>query len=725
MVELICSYKRTIFRNLETGYTIFIIKTNEKKDVVCKGYISTYSNGMPLKILGSLTNDNFGDYLSVIAVTEFSDNSQTTIDYIVNKKIPGIAKGIATKIVDIWGDNLFAFVNQPDAVNRICKQIPRINIEQANVLVSLLKEETVRREVYEYIKRYGGNYALSLKIIDEYGIAALTEIRKNPYLVGQKCGIKFEICDSIAKGNGFDYISNERLDALIYESMISIMNSGHTYATYKQIYNKIKQIIKQSAYSKDIPALALINELNRCNFIKIEQGNPNRFYLNKILQNEKNAAFHLKRLINTKYDLNYNSNYINIIEKECGINYELYQKKAFDVLKNTGVKIITGGPGTGKTTTINGIIKNYKYIEPNKKIALCAPTGRAAQRMSESTGLEAFTIHKLLNYTLFGTNESYKNESDPIDADMIIVDESSMLDISLLSIFLGAVKSGSLVIFVGDINQLPSVGPGNVLKDLIDSKKIDVYRLDAVFRQDETSNIVYNYRQIINGNSSLRSGKDFEIFYCENKDQIINKINEIVDNNYDKDNPFDMQILSPVKEDVSGVNNLNKIIQEKVNDNSCYLSYGNTKFNKNDKVIFIANNYEKGYYNGDIGIIKYVEEKSLCVDVNGNEYEISEKELSEISLAYALTIHKSQGSEFPYGIVVLPYNAGSLLNRNLLFTALSRFKNKVYLIIENDALNRCVINNSVEKRNTKLKERLNGNKYELFNIIEKTEIREF
>ena len=731
MQEIICTYKKTIYRDIQSGFTIFTIKTKDKEvfkkdnDIVCKGYIPSYSIDMPLKIIGEWKEEKNEYCFNVDQVFEYSNDENNTIEFISNKLVKGIAKATAKKIVEVFGNDIFSIVCNPQAATLISEKIPRINKEQATILVSKLKQERIKRELYEYISRFGANYTVATNISDEYGLSSIEKLKESPYTVGKNAGLRFEICDAIARAQGFNYICEDRLNALIYEAIICIMNSGHTYATTKQIGEKINQIVKQTVYPADIPSICIANALNRCKFIKIEKGKPNRIYLNKLWNDEYLSALNVNRLSNCKKDLGFNDKYIDIIEQECNIKYAKLQKQAFNVLKNTGIKIITGGPGTGKTTTINGIIRNYKEIQPHGKIVLCAPTGRAAQRMSESTGMEAFTIHKLLEFTAFGNNVMHKNQNDPINADLIIVDESSMIDISLFNILLSAIKTGTLLILAGDVNQLPSVGPGNVLKDLIKSKKIDVYKLDTVFRQNETSNITYNYRQILLGNNELRCGDDFEIINVNTKEEMVENIYNIMEKLYDKENPFNIQLLAPTKEGIAGIYNLNNELQEKLNHSDCFIKYGKHQFNKNDKIIFTVNNYDKGYYNGDIGTIKYIEENSMIVDICEKDYEISEKELSEVMLSYCMTIHKSQGSEFPYGIIAIPSDAGNILNKNLLFTAISRFKNKVWLIIEGDALNKCLENSSVEKRNTRLKEKINGEKAEFYKVVEVDKIKTF
>ena len=393
------------------------------------------------------------------------------------------------------------------------------------------------------------------------------------------------------------------------------------------------------------------------------------------------------------------------IEAECGIRYAEQQKEAFRLLKRSGISILTGGPGTGKTTVINGLIAAYQKLHPNARVKLCAPTGRAAQRMTESTGLEAVTVHRLLDFRPYGQGDvMYKNADNPINAGLIIMDEVSMLDTELLSIFLSAVKSDTSVLFVGDENQLPSVGPGNVLHDMIGAG-IPTVRLSAVYRQSSQSPIIQNAQRINDGNSDLIECSEFGLWFTDNPKNIAHKILSRVCTLYDPQHPFDVQVLTPVRGGDAGVIGLNNMLQQMLNprrEGEPELAFGWARYRLRDKIIMLSNNYEKGYYNGDLGVVTDIADGCLTVDIMGKRIDIEREIMKDVSLSYAMTVHKAQGSEYKHVIIALPYKPANMLQRNLLFTAVTRAKTSVMIISENGALQKAVKTCNARQRNTRL-----------------------
>lgn len=713
MNEFSCVYKRTIFRNTKTGYTVFAVDTKEKTEhrdrngfVVCIGTIPTYSQGMPLKVSGEWTIKNTRNYFKIDKITEYSDEKNTTIDFITNSGIKGVSSKTASNIVDVFGTDIFSLIDKDNAVQLLTSKITRLSEERATTLVRKLKLDRLKREAYEYLVKFGGDYSSAIKIVENFQETWKIKLIENPYYIGSKYGLSFYVSDSIAKDNGVDYINKNRINAIIFESLVSSLNSGHSYLTLKELHNKIKYIVKQSAFCEDIPLEMIVYALLNCKFIVIEEDAPHRIYLKKIWEYEANSALEFLRIKKSAYTLPYRNDIVDEIESKCKIRYAKSQRDAFQILKSSGLKIITGGPGTGKTTTLNGIIQAYHMLNPDKKVILCAPTGRAAQRMSESTGLPAVTIHKLLDFQYIGDDLSHKDKYDPIDADFIIVDESSMLDIQLFYILLSAIKNGSLVCFLGDVNQLPSVGSGNVLMDLINSKKAETYRLDTVFRQGETSGIIRNCTNILKGNYNLEETKDFHIINVSSHEDTNKELLKLARKFYDKDDIYSLQILGPKLKGDNGVENINRLFQDEFFSCASSISYGYHSFHVQDKIILTKNNYEIGYYNGNIGEIKELYTDYMIVDINGIEFKIPEKCYEDIKLAYSITIHKSQGSEFSRCIIILPDDAGSILTKNLVFTAISRAKNEVYIINENNALAYALNNDKTFKRNTTLKDKI-------------------
>jgi ATP-dependent exoDNAse (exonuclease V) alpha subunit len=664
-----------------------------------------------------------------------------------------------------------------------------LNKEKADKLIESINNTIMQKHVFEYIVKFGGSISSAIKIVNRYGQFSLQRLKNNPYEVGMAGSLDFYICDSIAKECGISAYSDMRIQALINEAFNLITQNGDTYTTQSALYETIDSIVKNSFFDVKISKYMILPILCSSENIVIEYDEDNdknfRIFPKYLYRDEQSILSSIKRL-DVKKDLDFDVSYVDEIEIIYDINYEKWQKEAFNLLKTSGIKILTGGPGTGKTTVIDGILKVYNRMYPNKKIVLCAPTGRAAQKMKESTSHEALTIHKVLDYQPYGNEAVYKNALNPINADFIIVDEFSMVDTSLMSILLNAIKPGSLILFVGDIDQLPSVGPGNVMRDLLKSEKIETYHLKTIFRQSENSNIIKNANKINKGNIDLSTGNDFEIYKFNEKKEIIDFLSEYIKKEKDLDLD-EFQILSPIKNSIIGVDEINILAQKEFNtkelvlnvseqmlsikplvdvDNIYYryykrkdeppsfikydepffidygiwqfeffyekdneksrvykdilkiqtlemtkkalskINYGKFEFRKYDKIIMTQNNYEEGYYNGDIGKIVDIHEKYIEVLIN-NEYKvIKQANWNDMELAYAITIHKSQGSEYNTVVVVLPSDIPKMLKRNLIFTAITRAKNKVIILAESDGLERSILNNQTNIRNTYLYERL-------------------
>lgn len=712
MKEFNVIYNKTIYRNIKTGYTIFSVSTNSPEykrtdtgPVPCIAIVPTYASGMPLKIKGDWNVSDKGIYFDAEIVYEHCENEESAIKFLLDGNIKGIADKTAKKIVDVLGTDIFKAIQKQDLVNKIIKEIPSIDEEKATLLANYILDGKIKRDAYQFISNFGGTYIEAIKLVDLYHLKWRSQLLMNPYYIGKQSGLSFYVCDSIAMTNDIDYLNQNRINSLIFESLIQSLNNGHVYLTQKELINQLNKIVKSSACAKPIPTETITSALLHCKFIVIEKDKPCRIYLKSYWTYENESVRHFNRLQNTKVKLPFNDNIASIIEKECHIRYAPAQKKAFDLLKTTGIKIVTGGPGTGKTTTINGIIKAYTMLNPNNKVVLCAPTGRASQRMSESTNRVALTIHKTLDYQCFGNDVSHKDSSNPLDAEFIIVDESSMIDIELFSILLDAIRSGSLICFVGDTNQLPSVGAGRVLNDMIESGKAEVYKLDTVFRQNETSKIIRNCNHILR-NESLEEGEDFEIINVDTLDEMSSKIKEITSDLYDEKDPYNMQILGPVKNGHCGIFDINEHIQKLLNHNPVEMYYGKRTYKLNDKVILNKNNYGEGYFNGDLGTITTIESNRIEITTDDKVIELTQRNYEDMQLAYATTIHKAQGSEFPNCIIVLPNRGGNMLNRNLLYTAVSRAKKKVYIINQDNVLEKAISNIKAYKRNTRLKEKI-------------------
>lgn len=437
----------------------------------------------------------------------------------------------------------------------------------------------------------------------------------------------------------------------------------------------------------------------------------------KYLTAEKRIAKNIRRLASASCEnQSFSPDLILYAARACKMNYGEQQRSAFPmVLRKKGVKILTGGPGTGKTTTILGILLAYKRMHPKDTIRLCAPTGRAAQRMAESTHMEAVTVHRLLDLKPYGDTTVCKDSSDPIDADLIVVDEMSMINIEVFDLLLEAIKTGTTLVLVGDINQLESVGAGAVLHDLLEAPESLIPRtmLTDVFRQKGDSSIISNAIRINAGITTLDERPDFQVIHTKSAEESLEQVKSLMKKLYNPEEPFSTQILCPARKGISGVENMNIALQALLNPQTKGITYGSIKYRLNDKVMFYKNNYsissyegEIGLYNGDIGKIVKVSESGLTVNVRNSHYEITRDLMDNLGLSYAMTIHKSQGSEFSCIIVVMPAEPTNMLVRNLFYTAVTRAKKKVYVIDESYAMETSIRIAKAGKRLTNLAEYL-------------------
>lgn len=715
MVKINGVYTKKFFIDELSGFQIFSIrlktidyieKRNKIGGITCQGVIPPYITGIPLNVYGEWEKSEYGEYLKVYSVEECSEDKDATIAYLSSGIIPGIGKSLATDIVETFGPNIYPLCLQDNFAQELhCKTV--LTAKKSEDFVQVIRKTINSRLLFEFLMKHGcTNYTPVKRIIADYGNRAETVLKKHPYEVGMNYNLSFAVCDSIAFENGFSVFNPERINAMAKFILEKENTSGNVFSYEKEIIEKVMK-----ALSKDteitVPSFFIQGCLSSNNLLTIEKDDENRIYSKLMRGAEITLAKQVNRLLKNAIAFNYSENCIKNAEAFCGIEYAPEQKAAFSLLKKSGVGVLTGGPGTGKTTVVKGIINAYKSMYPFNKIRLCAPTGRAAQRMTESTGMESTTIHRLLEYKPYGNDVSYKNAEDPIDADFIIVDEASMLDLQLASILLSAVKSGALIIFVGDINQLQSVGAGDVLNDFINCGVIPVQQLKKVYRQAATSYIVKNALEINAGSSKLALNEEFEV-YIKDKGCITPTVVDYVKKIYDKENPFDVQVLCPTHKGDGGVSSINNELQKVLNpyvEGMPQLRYGNTSFRINDKIIMLKNNIEIGYFNGDVGIVEKVEDDGLTVNIQDKKLFIDKTLLDDIKLAYAMTIHKSQGSEFKTTIITLPTTL--MLQRNLLYTGVTRAKKKAVLISEPGNIDVCVKRCNVGERNTRLAERIN------------------
>ena len=720
--------EKVVYRNTENGYTVVNISV-EGDDVVCTGYFSDITEGDQIIAEGSFVeHKQYGIQFTVTSYEIKEPETSVAMEkYLGSGIIKGVGPALSAKIVKKFGDETFNIIErEPERL----AEIKGITEKKAIEIGSQFEEKKEFRNAMIFLNQYGVSNALAMKIYKEYGIKVMKIVRENPYrLADDIAGVGFKTADEIALRMGFSPESSMRMKAGISFALSMAASNGHTYLLYEDLYEESKRLlgISEAEFESDIYELTIERKI-----VLKEVKGERRVYNNNLYYMELTVARKLLDL-NAKSENNYKVMEAKVkeVEAKTGIKLGDLQRKAVYEAVESGLVIITGGPGTGKTTTINAIIKLFEM--QNMEILLAAPTGRAAKRMTETTGMEAQTIHRLLelngNPEEGGSMRFERNELNPLEADVIIIDEMSMVDIYLMYSLLKAVTVGTRLILVGDVNQLPSVGPGKVLKDIISSEKFNVVRLSEIFRQAAESDIITNAHKI-NAGQSIRldnKSKDFFMLSMSSSIQIQRALVSLIAEKlppYVDATKYDIQVLTPSRKGELGVENLNKILQQYINPpapNKREKQWGEVVFRENDKVMQIKNDYQmewkivtkkgltikegSGVFNGDCGIIREINEFAGTVTVEFDEGKLVEytgATLEELELAYAITIHKSQGSEYPAVIIPLLNAPRPLLNRNLLYTAVTRARKCVTIVGSENSVNEMIQNESEMKRNSGL-----------------------
>ncbi len=709
------------FRNDTNGYTVFAVDTGDE-EITVVGTTSDLKMGDKVELVGDYVYHSvYGrQFKAEFCNALLPETVEDLYHYLASGVIKGIRESTALKIVDKFGEKTFDILqNEPERL----AEIRGISLEKAKKIGKEYSRQSSTRMLIINLSKYGLNTNECLIAYDKLGNSAVEMIEQNPYILceGEK-RISFERAEQISELLPNKPDSKHRVDAGILYVIRHNYNNGHTCLPLEKIFAPSGSLLNESVEKIEMS----IENLVKTNRIIIEKiGNKEFVFLPEAYNAEKAIANRLKVLLKfppeNPIDVGV---HIGNIEKSCNIEFADLQKQAIITAVNKGVLILTGGPGTGKTTTLNGIISMFEkdFLD----IALCAPTGRAAQRMTETTGRKATTIHRLLEVEWSeGDRPVFKrNLRNPLDCQAIIVDEMSMVDIFLFSSLLDALPFGCRLIMVGDSDQLPSVSPGNVLKDLIESNLIPVVQLKEIFRQSMESNIVKNAHAIVNGERVEINNKDGD-FYLLQRNFPLDAVRTIKDltitrlpNAYDYDPTTQIQVLCPSKKGDTGTVNLNAVLQEALNPSSQDKKEYNTGyrvFREGDKVMQTRNNYNihwescdeegDGIFNGDIGFIETIDIRrdAIIIDFSGKRASYSKEQLQEIELAYAVTVHKSQGSEFD--AVVLPVIAvnSRLCYRNLLYTAVTRAKKLLILVGTPGCLNSMIDNNKTQLRYSSLK----------------------
>jgi len=737
---------RITFRNEENGYTVlYLVKpqtdAEEEEEECCVGCFSFVTEGEYLLVRGRRTvHKNYGEQLQVDSYeTKQPDDVLAMERYLGSGAIKGVGPALAARIIKKFGKETFEMMErEPERL----AEIKGISQKMAVNIAKQFNEKQQMRQAMIFLQEYGISMNMAVKIYRYYKEDIYEVLRKNPYRLAEDItGIGFKIADAIAQKAGFYVDSEYRIRAGILYSLQQSGSQGHCYLPEQELVTATASLlgIEREAVSKQLDALTMNKEI-----MIEENGEERRLYTSTLYYMEMNCARMLLDL-NLAFSVSDDklAKRIAKIESRQGITLDVLQKNAVCQAVQNGVTIITGGPGTGKTTTINTILQVLE--EDGMDVLLAAPTGRAAKRMSETTGWEAQTIHRLLELN-GGVDTDDKsgmhferNELQPLEADVVIVDEFSMVDIYLLNALLKAMVPGCRLIMVGDVNQLPSVGPGNVLRDMIKAGFCNVVRLNQIFRQAAESQIVVNAHKINAGQEISFDNKNRDFFHLErqNVQDIINVVIQLVMKNmpsYVNATVYDIQVLTPMRKGELGVENLNKVLQSYANPQDgrkAEREFHGILFREQDKVMQIKNDYQikwvkktqygdvfeegSGIFNGDIGIIRRILESEETVEVEFEEGRLVNFEfgqMDEMELAYAITIHKSQGSEYP--AVVLPILTGPrmLLNRNLLYTAVTRAKQCVTIVGSSVTVRQMIRNVFEQKRYSSLCQRLQEMKEE-------------
>ena len=733
-MESLAGYvEHIIYRNADNGYTVLNLVSGED-EITCVGIFSAIAEGENIEAQGEYTeHPTYGQQFKVTSFEEKAPEDEEAIErYLGSGAIKGIGLAMAARIVRRFKEDTFRIIEEePERL----AEIKGISNRKAMEIASQVNEKRDLRQAMIFLQQYGITMNLAVKVYQAYGQDVYGIIRENPYRLADDIdGVGFRTVDEIAARVGIRMDSDFRVRSGILYTLLQASGEGHTYLPETELTPRASKLLNVTAEQVEKQYMDLAIERK---IILKQMEDQTQIYAASFYYMEANTATMLKRL-NVSYDVSDAEieQRIRGIEKKSGMTLDEHQVTAVKEAVRNGLLVITGGPGTGKTTTINTIIRYFEL--EGLEIFLAAPTGRAAKRMSETTGFEARTVHRMLelNGGAEGSGGFERDESNPLEADVIIVDEMSMVDISLMYSLLKAISVGTRLILVGDVNQLPSVGPGSVLRDIIQSHACNVVMLTKIFRQASTSDIIVNAHKINHGEEVILDNKSMDFFFLKryDADVIINVVLQLIKQKLPKfvdATPYDIQVLTPMRKGLLGVERLNGILQRYMNppaNDKVEKEYGSTVFREGDKVMQTKNNYQLaweirtkfgltvdkglGIFNGDMGIIRQINDfaEQMIIEFDeGRMVEYPYKLLDELELAYAITIHKSQGSEYPAVVIPLLSGPMMLMNRNLLYTAVTRARKCVTLVGNEVTFQQMIRNTSQQKRYSGLCDRLKEN----------------
>jgi exodeoxyribonuclease V alpha subunit len=712
--ELQGTLERLTYHNEENGYTVArLIPLGKTYEVTVVGSLAGVNIGESLNLQGMWTNHpQYGRQFEVRTFTvKYPASIEGIRKYLGSGLIKGVGPATAARIVDRFGlDTLDVIEKQPERLS----EVPGIGARRTDQISQAWEAQKHIKDIMVFLQGYEVSTALAVKIYKTYGDSSITVIRSNPYQMARDIyGIGFRTADKIARQMGLALDAPTRIQAGLLYTLGALSNEGHCFATLEQLSKEAARLmeIDQAACEAQVEQLVKQRDLI------LEE---DAVYLPPFYLSERGCASKLRRIQLSASDrlkdfkaLNWDwafawldsNNQIQLTEQQkAGIRMALTEK----------VSVLTGGPGTGKSTITASIIRLLQ--SRHHSVLLAAPTGRAAKRLNETTGLEAKTIHRLLEYSQNSESQFLRDQKNPLDADLIIVDETSMVDILLMNHLLNAVEYGSHLLLIGDVDQLPSVGPGNVLRDLIGSETIPVTRLDIIFRQAEDSFIIVNAHRINSGDLPLfeRNARDFFLFSEPDakkaSDWVVDLVSDRIPNKFGYRSQ-DIQVLSPMHRGSAGVSELNQRLQQQLNPpdaRKLEVEQNQRTFRVGDRVMQMRNDYDRLVFNGDMGHIHAidVENQVVTVIIDGRPVEYEYNQLDELLHSYAASIHKAQGSEFPVVVIPILTEHYRLLQRNLLYTAVTRARELVVLVGSKRAINLAVRNDHIASRNTRLAQRI-------------------
>ena len=729
MSECVTGYiDHIIFRNEDNGYTVMVLKgVKDEDELTCVGTFPVITQGASIEAEGSfIQHPVYGKQFQAVRLTEkMPEDAMAMERYLGSGAIKGIGAALAGRIVRHFGSDTLRIVEEePERL----AEIKGISEKKAHEIAIQIAEKSEMRKVMMFLQKYGISLNLGAKIYQKYGDSVYSVLQENPYrLADDISGVGFKIADEIAYRIGIHTDSDYRIKSGLSYTLLQAGGEGNVYLPKEELFKRAEQLlgVDASYMEKYLVDLSMERKI-----IQKEEKGQVLVYPAQYYYLELNTARMLRELdIDCPEDEERVERRISQIQKETGTVLDEMQEKAVKEAAGHGLLVLTGGPGTGKTTTINAIIRFFE--SEGAELRLAAPTGRAAKRMTEATGYEAQTIHRMLELTGMPEDDREgqpvhfeRNAENPLEADVIIIDEMSMVDIHLMHSLLMAVTAGTRLILVGDENQLPSVGPGNVLRDIIRSGQFPVVELKKIFRQASESDIVVNAHKINRGEQVEINNKSRDFFFLKRYDAdiIIRVVIALIQEKlpkYVEAKPFEIQVLTPMRKGLLGVERLNQILQRYLNPpdpSKKEKEIGQGLFREGDKVMQIRNNYQLewevrgrygipvdkgvGVFNGDTGIIRMINEFAELAEVefeDGRYAQYTFKQLDELELAYAVTIHKSQGSEYPAVIIPILSGPRMLMNRNLLYTAVTRAR-KCVTVVGSEETFREMINNEKQQR---------------------------